>query len=116
MYTIHKTFYVQDPSPVDDGNREGINMQYKQPKSSLYPNLSNPYPIYNEEIPDKGKFEMNKVFSIFLFILTLLVLLGGIGNVIIRNFYGFKPEFGFIAAILVICGLLVWAGISMWRK
>jgi hypothetical protein len=67
-------------------------------------------------IPYKGKFELNKAISIFLFILALLIIFGGTGNVIIRSFYGFKPEIVYIIAVLVICGLLVWAGISLWRK
>lgn len=61
-------------------------------------------------------FELNKAISVFLFFLTLLIIFYGLGNVIVRDFYGFKPEFGFIAAVLGIDGLLVCAGISFWRK
>ena len=83
---------------------------------SQWSSPSNPYPIFYDRIPDKGKFKLNKAISIFLFILTLLIIISGTGNVVIRDFYGFRPEFGYIMAVLVFCGLLVWAGISLWRK
>jgi hypothetical protein len=59
---------------------------------------------------------MKKVLSIFLFILTGLTILAGIGNLVIRNFYGYKPEIGFVLRILVISDLLTWAGVYFWRK
>lgn len=59
---------------------------------------------------------MKKAFSIFLFILAGLTIFGGIGNLVIRSFYGFKPAPGYIFLMLMISGLLTWVGITFWRK
>jgi hypothetical protein len=59
---------------------------------------------------------MKKALSIFLVILAELTILAGIGNLVIRDFYGFKPEAWFVFIILVISGILGWAGVTSWRR
>ena len=58
---------------------------------------------------------MKKGLSITLFILSGLTVFAGIGNLVIRNFYGYKPETWFVFMILAISGFLVWAGGYFWR-
>ena len=59
---------------------------------------------------------MKKALSIFLFILAGLTIFAGIGNLVIRNFYGYKPEIWFVLMILVISGFLAWAGVFFWKR
>jgi len=59
---------------------------------------------------------MKKGLSIILFILSGLTLFAGIGNLVIRNFYGYKPEAWFVFMILAISGFLVWSGVYFWQR
>jgi len=59
---------------------------------------------------------MKKVLSVFLFFLAGLTIFGGIGNLVIRSFYGYQPEIGFVFVMLAISGCLTWAGFALWRK
>ena len=47
---------------------------------------------------------MRKGFSIFLFLLAGITIFAGVGNLVIRYFYNYKPEAWFVIVILAISG------------
>jgi biotin transporter BioY len=61
---------------------------------------------------------MNKfrALSFFSFLLAGLMLFAGVGNLVIRSFYGFEPKAWFVALILTISGGLTWIGVRLWKK
>jgi biotin transporter BioY len=59
---------------------------------------------------------MKKVISVFLFFLAGLTLFAGVGNLVIRSFYGFEPKAWFVALILTISGGFIWAGVRLWGR
>jgi len=61
---------------------------------------------------------MNKhrFFSIICFFLAGMTLFAGVGNLVIRSFYGYGPKVWFVLLILGISGGLIWAGIKFWEK
>jgi biotin transporter BioY len=58
----------------------------------------------------------NKVLSILCFLLAGLTIFAGVGNLVIRSFYGFEPKAWFVLLILAISGGLIWVGVILWRR
>ena len=61
---------------------------------------------------------MNKyrTLSILCFLLAGLTIFGGVGNLVIRSFYGFEPKVWFVLLIVAISGELIWTGVKLWRR
>jgi biotin transporter BioY len=60
--------------------------------------------------------KQNKVLSILCFLLAGLTIFAGVGNLVIRSFYGFEPKAWFVTLILAISGGLIWVGVILWRR
>jgi len=58
----------------------------------------------------------NKVLSILCFLFAGLTLFAGVGNLVIRSFYGYDPKAWFVLLILGVSGGLIWAGARLWRR
>jgi len=59
---------------------------------------------------------MNKTLSIIMFVLAGLFIAAALGNALMRSAAGVSQEFGVVIFLLVAGGLLIWGGISRWRK
>ena len=59
---------------------------------------------------------MKRFISIVLFVTAFFVVLVGIGNLVIRAFYGYPPKAWFVLLILVISTALTWLGAYFFRK
>lgn len=57
-----------------------------------------------------------KILSILCFLLAGLTLFAGVGNLVIRSFYGFEPKIWFVLLIVAISGGLIWTGVKLWRR
>jgi energy-converting hydrogenase Eha subunit G len=59
---------------------------------------------------------MKKFLSILCFLLAGLTIFAGVGNLVIRSFYGFEPKAWFVALILAVSGELIWVGVRLWKE
>jgi uncharacterized membrane protein HdeD (DUF308 family) len=59
---------------------------------------------------------LRKILSILLFIVAAWFVAAGILNAVLRSRAGLSPEWGVVCILPVLGGLLVWAGIALWRK
>ena len=55
----------------------------------------------------------HRLFGFLSYFFAGLTLFAGVGNLVIRSFYGYDPKVWFVLLILGISGGLIWLGVKL---